>query len=556
MSYCSRVYRQRNPHIHDEAAKEPFFAKQNDTNKTGQKTAFFQAKLSVNEPGDQYEREADDIANAVVNQPSKTPLVQQKEVHPEKGKRKEIQKKDIPVSEEEKKKKVPSVQMKQEGHTNTASAQVSSQIENSSGKGNPLPLKTMNEMNSSFGVDFSLVRVHKDREAINMNKELQAHAFTHGSDIYFNDGKFNPENSEGKFLLAHELTHVIQQNSSIQTKKIQRKIGDGHDLNSKEFSGDLELEAAFDGELVLKKGREGSGVKKIQTALIELGFQLPQFGIDGKYGDETSEAVKKYQGSKKLKPDEIDGRVGKQTIALLDSDLPQKKTEDKNTSNVPTAETVDTQKQGELDENGNIKQKPEIKEKPVDKKEIPVIFVKPDDQERLFSFTFEVDAKNDWLLRHKEPFKLSFCDSAVIQLGGKINVGIKMDKDGKFVALSEPELDVNLTPAFCSSNPGVTAQINLLKFTILKKILETDLVGIFGLPDGWDTGLGTVPISGGFQGKAQWTPCGAGDSFAKNVKIGIFLQITGQQGVPDQTNGWRVGGGLFLGHDFDFGPKN
>jgi len=81
-------------------------------------------------------------------------------------------------------------------------------------------------MSSSFGVDFRGVRVHNDSEAINMNKELHAQAFTHGSDIYFNKGKYNPQNAEGKFLLAHELTHVVQQSNNVQRKVIQRRVID------------------------------------------------------------------------------------------------------------------------------------------------------------------------------------------------------------------------------------------------------------------------------------------------------------------------------------------
>ena len=84
MSYRSRIYRQHNAHTHEDAVKEPFFAKQNDINKSGQRSAFFQAKLSVNEPGDKYEQEADSIANTVVNQTSKMPSVQQKEADPKK----------------------------------------------------------------------------------------------------------------------------------------------------------------------------------------------------------------------------------------------------------------------------------------------------------------------------------------------------------------------------------------------------------------------------------------------------------------------------------------
>jgi hypothetical protein len=224
MSYYSRVYRHRNPRTSDEAAKDPFFSKQNDTIKAGQKSAFFQAKLSVNEPGDKYEREADSVANAVVNQSAKPAPVQQKQAAT-KEEKKEINKKDQPVNDEEKKKKIKPVQAKQDGPANTASPQVSSKIENSSGKGNSLPPKTLHEMNSSFGVDFSGVNVHDDNEAINMNKELNAQAFTHGRDIYFNQGKYNPDNREGKFLLAHELTHVVQQGEyyNIQKKDDKNK---------------------------------------------------------------------------------------------------------------------------------------------------------------------------------------------------------------------------------------------------------------------------------------------------------------------------------------------
>jgi hypothetical protein len=262
MSYYSRVYRHRNPNLQDENAKEPFFAKQNDTNNSGQRSAFFQAKLSVNQPGDKYEHEADSVANAVVNHKTHSPDVQQKKISTiqrlststedeklgtkdarmardkkiqknpiqkmsadaEKEKKKGVQKMEGPLNEEKKKKKTSAVQAKQEASLNTAPASVSSKIENSSGEGNSLPKNTLHEMNSSFGVDFSNVKVHNDSDAIKMNKELQAQAFTHGRDIYFNEGKYHPESPAGKFLLAHELTHVVQQQESLQRKQIQRSF--------------------------------------------------------------------------------------------------------------------------------------------------------------------------------------------------------------------------------------------------------------------------------------------------------------------------------------------
>ena len=69
-------------------------------------------------------------------------------------------------------------------------------------------------MESSIGVDFSNVKIHTDNSAVQMNKDLHAQAFTHGNDIYFNSGNFNPESKDGQHLLAHELTHTVQQGTA------------------------------------------------------------------------------------------------------------------------------------------------------------------------------------------------------------------------------------------------------------------------------------------------------------------------------------------------------
>lgn len=74
-------------------------------------------------------------------------------------------------------------------------------------------------MSSAFGTDFSDVYIHTDEESVQMNRELKAQAFTRGKDIYFNQGKFDPDTVTGKHLLVHELTHVVQQNPD--KRKIQ-----------------------------------------------------------------------------------------------------------------------------------------------------------------------------------------------------------------------------------------------------------------------------------------------------------------------------------------------
>ncbi len=89
-----------------------------------------------------------------------------------------------------------------------------SRLNSSKGGGNPLSPDIQSSMGSAIGADFSNVRVHTGSESVQMNKELGAQAFTHGSDIHFSQGKYDTNSSSGKHLLAHELTHTMQQGSS------------------------------------------------------------------------------------------------------------------------------------------------------------------------------------------------------------------------------------------------------------------------------------------------------------------------------------------------------
>lgn len=73
--------------------------------------------------------------------------------------------------------------------------------------------KILAYMSDSFGFNFNNINIHTNEEAVNKNRELNARAFTIGNNIYFNEGEYNPESSKGKHLLAHELTHTIQQSS-------------------------------------------------------------------------------------------------------------------------------------------------------------------------------------------------------------------------------------------------------------------------------------------------------------------------------------------------------
>ncbi|EJL64883.1 eCIS core domain-containing protein [Flavobacterium sp. CF136] len=105
----------------------------------------------------------------------------------------------------------------------TDNSNLENNLNRSKGGGSSLPGPVKKEMESGFGADFNNVKIHNDSNAVQMNKELGSQAFANGSDIYFNEGKYNPNSTDGKHLLAHELTHTVQQGASaIQPKMIQK----------------------------------------------------------------------------------------------------------------------------------------------------------------------------------------------------------------------------------------------------------------------------------------------------------------------------------------------
>jgi outer membrane protein OmpA-like peptidoglycan-associated protein len=282
---------------------EPFFSPaQPSAVQTKAEESFFapaapdtiQTKLSVNAPGDKHEQEADSMADHVVQRMS-APDKEKDKVHrkaaPEKEKDK-LQKKSQGQDEEEKgkiqrmaapdkEKDKNKVQKKSIGHTEedkdkvhrkaapdkekdklqrkcadcekeehgqvqrkadgggTAPSGVTHQIESSKGNGSQLSDNTRAQMESSFGTDFSNVRIHNNSESAEMNDALHAQAFTHGSDIYFNEGKYNPQNTEGSRLLAHELTHVVQQGGGVE-RKIQRDIAQSMPSSTGVFEIDMQ----------------------------------------------------------------------------------------------------------------------------------------------------------------------------------------------------------------------------------------------------------------------------------------------------------------------------
>lgn len=92
------------------------------------------------------------------------------------------------------------------------------------GGGSPLPEGVRSFMEPRFGADLAGVRVHADSKAAQLNRELSAQAFTHGPDIYMGEGRYAPGTAAGDRLLAHELTHVVQQGAVVQTRCVLDEV--------------------------------------------------------------------------------------------------------------------------------------------------------------------------------------------------------------------------------------------------------------------------------------------------------------------------------------------
>ncbi|MBL7879000.1 MAG: DUF4157 domain-containing protein [Chryseobacterium gambrini] len=196
---------------------------QKQTSKKNNSTFFkpaIQKKLSVGSANDSYEVEADQVADKVMKMSEPSPQTTHTGAL--------LQKKCATCEQEEKLRMKPLaesisplIQRSSSEIGGVAPSHVENQINSSRGGGSVMDHETKNFMENRFGTDFSDVKIHTGSEAVQMSRELNSQAFAVGNDIYFNEGKYNPTSDSGKHLLAHELTHTIQQSGGVG-RKIQK----------------------------------------------------------------------------------------------------------------------------------------------------------------------------------------------------------------------------------------------------------------------------------------------------------------------------------------------
>ncbi len=156
-----------------------------------------QAKLTESQPGDPSEREADVVADLVTDRIDGT--LQSQKQPGEELVRTRVQRQEV---------------CEGEGSEAPVSENVKTRIERSLGAGQPIDDSTHASLEPHFGHDFSRVRVHTDAESDSLNRRMDAEAFTSGTDIFFKGGNYQPDNDRGRRILAHELTHVVQQGNA------------------------------------------------------------------------------------------------------------------------------------------------------------------------------------------------------------------------------------------------------------------------------------------------------------------------------------------------------
>ncbi len=221
-----------------------------------------QTKLTVNTPADPFEQEADAMAKQVAGGSPNAQMeegkgLRLKEEEEEKLQRSEVEEEETVqrleedeetvqrLAEEEKEvqrneeedevqrkgeedeegelqrveEKEESVQRSANSPTNhggTTAPSIVSEVVSSAGQS--MDKGTQSSMENSFATDFSSVRIHNDDKAQKSAKSISAQAYTYGSHIVFGRGKYEPHTSSGKHLLAHELTHVMQQGAAVKRR--------------------------------------------------------------------------------------------------------------------------------------------------------------------------------------------------------------------------------------------------------------------------------------------------------------------------------------------------
>jgi len=189
-------------------------------------SAITQPKLRVSQPGDAQEREADAVADRITGGFESNSISEHSS---------EINR-SCADCDEEKEEQIQAKAETSQSHP-PVSAPLAQRLQQRRGLGQPMPKAQRAFFEPRFGRDLSGVRLHTDAEAQALSGQISARAFTFGQNIFFNRGEFRPEAAEGRHLLAHELTHTLQQpeNAGTSLQREEQESEDSYQYGPDEF---------------------------------------------------------------------------------------------------------------------------------------------------------------------------------------------------------------------------------------------------------------------------------------------------------------------------------
>lgn len=275
-------------------------------NKGKNQLPFFQPKLTINQPNDVYEQEADAMADKVMRM--EQPFIQAKPVPLT-----PIQRKCAECEKEEK------AQRKEiNGEETEAGEGLESYVGSLNGGGTPLSNEAKNFYEPRFGTDFSNVRIHTDTFAAKSAQSINALAYTSGNNIVFNSGQYSPNTDNGKRLLGHELTHVVQQGGGAKTKSIQRKFvatgatADFANMINSILAVQVEIVISPTGEISIRNtGIQGPPTRDATELLNTLRTVI---------NDRNTTTIEFIHGSTSRRPQDINVIVGNYAQSSVDLD--------------------------------------------------------------------------------------------------------------------------------------------------------------------------------------------------------------------------------------------
>jgi hypothetical protein len=238
-----------------------------------------QAKLTVGPVDDAYEREADHVAAQVVAGLD-APHVQ-RQGEPEDDEERvqakpaisALQRQPAPEEEDDVLQAKHTAQRKVDG-SGEADPTLEAAIQQQRGGGHALLDATRHSMEQAIGADFGRVRVHSDAQSDRLSRSIQARAFTTGQDIFMRQGEYRPRERSGQELLAHELTHVVQQNGRSEPR-LQRYADQPYFTSTWRQSDDLTIAARTgypNHELYARAGK--AALANAQLRAVNSGIEL------------------------------------------------------------------------------------------------------------------------------------------------------------------------------------------------------------------------------------------------------------------------------------------